>query len=438
MPRRVKNAKTDTRTARSKLERRQEPYWTVISKGSALGYRKGARGGTWIARLRDEVGKQHYEALGATDDTVLADGVTVLDYRQAHDAAVRWFTSRTREIMGDLIPHKGPFTVSDACDLYVKAYEAGRTVKGNGRNITRLMQVIEPHILPTLGTVEVVRLTRKRISDWHQKLAETPPRLRSAKGAAPRYKDLDDTPEGRRKRRSTANRVLTVLKAVLTHAVQEGKVVSDDAWRMVKPFREADAARARYLSDDEARRLVNAADLEFRPLLLAGLHTGARYSELAGLVREDFNADAGTVFIRQSKSGKPRHVVLTAEGTAFFAGLATHTAPGARLLTRADGRVWKKDDQARPMAAAVKAARIAAVTYHELRHTYASRLVMRGAPLPVVAQQLGHSDTRMVEKHYAHLAPSYVSDAVRAAMGGWDAGADVKTDNVVPLAGRAG
>ncbi len=42
---------------------------------------------------------------------------------------------------------------------------------------------------------------------------------------------------------------------------------------------------------------------------------------------------------------------------------------------------------------------------------------MRGVPLAVVAAQLGHADTRMIEKHYGHLAPSYVADTVRAAFG---------------------
>jgi integrase len=52
--------------------------------------------------------------------------------------------------------------------------------------------------------------------------------------------------------------------------------------------------------------------------------------------------------------------------------------------------------------------------FHGLRHTWASHAVMNGVPLMVVAKNLGHSDTRMVEKHYGHLAPSYVADAIRA------------------------
>jgi site-specific recombinase XerD len=52
-----------------------------------------------------------------------------------------------------------------------------------------------------------------------------------------------------------------------------------------------------------------------------------------------------------------------------------------------------------------------------LRHSYASRLAMKGVPLAVIAAQLGHSDTRMVEKHFGHLSPGYVADTVRAAFG---------------------
>ena len=71
-----------------------------------------------------------------------------------------------------------------------------------------------------------------------------------------------------------------------------------------------------------------------------------------------------------------------------------------------------------PLEKASKAARIdPAVNFHVLRHTYASRLAMRGVPLAVITKQLGHADTRMVEKHYGHLAPSYVGETVRAAFG---------------------
>src|SRR5688500_18523804 len=77
MARAVRNPKIDTRSARAKLTGRREPYWTVLSGGCALGYRKGAKGGTWIGRFRGDDGRQHYDALGAADDARDPDGITV-------------------------------------------------------------------------------------------------------------------------------------------------------------------------------------------------------------------------------------------------------------------------------------------------------------------------------------------------------------------------
>ena len=57
------------------------------------------------------------------------------------------------------------------------------------------------------------------------------------------------------------------------------------------------------------------------------------------------------------------------------------------------------------------------VNFHGLRHTYASRLATKAVPFAVIAVQLGHADTRMVEKHDGHLSPSYVAETVRAAFG---------------------
>ena len=87
MPRKVKNPKTDSRTAREKLRQRREPYWAKISKGCFPGYRRIAVSGTWIARYRDHDGKQHYRALGAADDSMEANAKTILTFEQAQDAA---------------------------------------------------------------------------------------------------------------------------------------------------------------------------------------------------------------------------------------------------------------------------------------------------------------------------------------------------------------
>ena len=54
------------------------------------------------------------------------------------------------------------------------------------------------------------------------------------------------------------------------------------------------------------------------------------------------------------------------------------------------------------------------VSFHIMRHTYGSQLAVAGVPMQVIAAAMGHADTRITEKHYAHLAPSYVADTIRA------------------------
>src|SRR5262249_34963114 len=82
---------------------------------------------------------------------------------------------------------------------------------------------------------------------------------------------------------------------------------------------------------------------------------------------------------------------------------------------KTDGTVWKMSHQLRPMTDAVMRAHIKpAISFHGLRHTWASHAVMNGMPLMVVARNLGHADTRIVEKHYGHMSQSHIADAVRA------------------------
>ena len=385
----------------------------MLSAGCALGYRRGAKGGTWIAKFRDADGKRHLEALGAADDSRDPDGLSVYSFAQAQERARGWFQRKAREAAGDFVPLDRPYTIADALTDYRADYK-----RRGGKAIDRLDWSAGAWIKSEIGAIVLDRLTKGKIVAWHQKIAETPPRLRTKAGAAPKHRAADSSPEAVRRRRSTANRVLTILKAALNHAHREGRCASDDAWRTVRAFREADAARLRYLSDDETRRLTNACSPDFRVLVTGALLTGCRYGELAAMAVADFNPDAGTVRVRSSKSGRPRHVVLPREGLDFITGLAAGKPGSARLFLRSNGKPWAKSEQQRPLATACKAGRIdPPVNFHGLRHTYASRLAMRNVPLAVIAAQLGHSDTRMVEKHYGHLSPGYVADTVRAAFG---------------------
>jgi integrase len=426
MARQVRNSKLDTRTARARLPARREPFWTVISAGCALGYRQGAKGGTWIGKYRDDQGRRHYHAIGGADDHRDPDGLSVFSYAQAQEQARTFFAQKAREAAGELAPHVGPYTVADALRDYLTAYE-----RRGGKAAYDTRRAADTHILPALGELTVAKLTTQRIEDWHHGLAEQPARVRTKPGQPQRHRKHDAGPDGIRRRRATANRVLTVLKAALNHAWKSGHVASDDPWRRVKPFKAVETARVRYLNEAECVRLVNACEPAFRNLVRGALLTGCRYSELTAMHVADFNPDAGIVTVRASKAGKPRHVVLTEEGRQFFASRTAGKLAGEAIFVRADGGRWGKSHQLRPMLDACARAGIKpAVSFHVFRHTHGSTLAMRGVPMGVIAEQLGHADTRMTEKHYAHLAPSYVADTIRAHFPVLGIGGDEK---VVPL-----
>ena len=352
------------------------------------------------------MGNYQETTIAEADDSADADGTLILDFRQAQDAARKWFGGLERN--GGR--RTSAYTVADALDDYLAGFQ--------GKDLANTRRRIEAMIRPTMGAHEVAKLTTKQIADWLLALANAPARLRTAKGATQNVRVTADTDDARRGRRSSANRVLTILKAALNCAYRDGRVPADDAWRRVKPFAKADASKLRYLADDEARRLVNGCDAAFRPLVQAALLTGARYSELAGLEARDFDKQSQTVWLRETKAGVARAVYLEGEGVNLFAQATVSKAAGDLIFPRPDGKRWGPSQQARPLALACTVAKLEPTGFHDLRRTYGARLALRGVPMAVIAEALGHADERITRRHYAHLSKSYVADTVRAAMEG--------------------
>lgn len=168
--------------------------------------------------------------------------------------------------------------------------------------------------------------------------------------------------------------------------------------------------------------------------MLAGLFTGARYGELVRVRVRHFDLIHGTLFIQFGKGkGGPveRNVTLDQEAIDWFSKLTSGREPDSfmflrsevqRLNTDEDGKrswvavnntPWDSYDQVHAMEKAVKKAGIHPVTFHELRHTYASNLLNNGINLSYIAAQLGHKDLRMVTRHYGHIAEDAKIKAIR-------------------------
>jgi len=400
MPRAVRDTRLETRTARQKLAVNRHPYKRAIESGLILLYYRGKNRGSWSVRIYNSKASKYEEyKLGLADDRRDEDGIEVLDFKQAQEKAKEKSAENTRLRTGNR--KVGPYTVKNAVDDYLEWFKAHRK---SYRDVENRMNC---HVLPHFEDQPVQELTRDEIEGWHRKLALSRARVGGHKGKKKRYRDSEP-----RARKVTANRMLAYFKAALNKAHMGGKVLCNPVWKTVEPFRGVEKARVEYFSEDEIKRLINAAGPEVRPLIQAALYTGCRFSEIAQLKMNDFSAKDGTIFIEQSKSARSRFVPLTAEGVKFFEYVTAGKLSQDHIFTNSNGDHWKQLDnkafnQAREAAKANHKG-----TFHSLRHTYATLMLNNGASLEVICKILGHHSIAITEKHYAHMADSVKKQAV--------------------------
>src|SRR5262249_11375881 len=151
-----------------------------------------------------------------------ADGAHILSFAQAQEIARKWFSDLARRDRGEF--QNGPYTVRECNEEYLAWLQAHRKTGYDARHR------VHTHIAPHLGDIQCNRLTTAEIQRWLRELAASPARLRSKKNAKkPNLRELDRSDhEAVRRRRASANRTLTVLKAALNRAWREGKIPSDE------------------------------------------------------------------------------------------------------------------------------------------------------------------------------------------------------------------
>lgn len=406
------------RTVRARLDiQPKEPHWHQIVEGQHLGYRKtGERRGTWVVRYYTPKHGRRFKALGMADDTAPANGTHILGYEQAVEALQKWVAEVAYADNAGI--HYGPYRVKDAAAAWIDGWSGSEAGKSNAESNLKY------HILPTLGDIEVAKLTRHQIQDWLIQLAKKPPvkvqqRQASQKKLPPSRQSKivynPNDPETIRKRQDTANRIFNDLSALLTLAYDNQRVASKAAWETVEKFEGVGTAKNQYLTLEEAKKFLEVCPQDFRDLVQAALITGCRYGELAGLKVSAYDVQIRAISLIQGKTRKRKTVYLTEHEAAFFNRHIEGKQHDELLFRRDDGERWAKSNQQPRMKAVLKAAGVSRhVRFHDLRHTFATLLVMNGTSIQVIANQLGHSGTRVAEEHYAHFSPAYVANTVRA------------------------
>lgn len=299
------------------------------------------------------------------------------------------------------------YTVAECMAEYldwVRSYRKRTCVPVNRTNAT---------ILPAFGHLRVIDLTVKQIRDWHSALAASPKSIHVAHGKPRRYSNPPTTPEEIRKRQQTANHDLGVLKAALNKAFREDKVRSDMGWRWATQFKLGSVSKIECLSAEQCQKLMFFLPEDFRQFVRGALFTGGRFTEMATLTAGDYDQRSGTIYFAPGKTARSRHVVLSQEAREFFDKATGSLHKTDLMFRRWDGTQWYNRDCIHRLQAACRLAGFKYVTFHTLRHTYATTLVMSGVSLAAVAKNLGHANTRVCQKFYLHLTNSYVAEEMK-------------------------
>lgn len=210
---------------------------------------------------------------------------------------------------------------------------------------------------------------------------------------------------------ATANRHLAFLKRCYNLAIADGFTGLNPV-RGVK-FQVENNARVRILGREEEKRLREALGEDAWTAVALALATGMRQAEQFGLTWEDVDERNAVLTIPRSKHGEKRTIPLSPGALSLLADLRQRAGDSPYVFPSERGTTPKhvSNWMTRVWRPAVEAAGLENFHWHDLRHTFASRLVMSGVDLRTVQELLGHRTLTMTQR-YAHLAPSHVRDAV--------------------------
>jgi integrase len=393
-----RNARLESATARRKLVVRKKPYWTTISPGIALGYRRNEGGGTWSVRVADG-GAEWIKRIALADDLEPAAPPAVLTYWQAIDQA----RALARRQPGEPIDESRPLTVAEALTLYEKDLVARGGSPYNAEH-PRL------HLPASILNKPVALLGATELTKWRDSLL--------AKGLAA----------------STVNRTKTGLRAALELAAKhDPRIANQRAWKLgLAALPDAHRSRNVICDDATVRRIVAAAYEHDRALGLmteVAAVTGARLSQLSRLEVADLQAEQAEPRVLMPCSAKGRmrnkcHERRPVPITAALASVLKQEVAGrpseAPLLLRSNGERWghgRSRHHRNDFRAVVEAAGLDPdeVTLSAMRHSSIVRQLLANVPIRIVAT-LHDTSVKMIERTYSRHIASHGDEIARRAL----------------------
>jgi len=191
----------------------------------------------------------------------------------------------------------------------------------------------------------------------------------------------------------------------------EWEMLGDEGLRRIRKVRKLQEhnARLRYLSAEECQTLAAACDPHLRPVIVTAINTGMRREEILSLEWEKhIDLKHGFILLDRTKNGDRREIPINRTLRETLQALSRRIDT-PYVFTDREGNRFKSLHHS--FASAYRRASIKDFRFHDLRHTFASRLVMSGADITAVRELLGHKSLQMTLR-YAHLAPSHKVAAI--------------------------
>ncbi len=208
----------------------------------------------------------------------------------------------------------------------------------------------------------------------------------------------------KRNKPGTANRKLTVLKHMINKGTDWGMATEETLKqvRKVKLLKENNT-RLRFLTVEECQTLIDYCAPHLKPIVTVALHTGMRLSEILNLKWEQADLKHGFILLDTTKNGERREIPIDNTLIKMF-NVMPHSIESIFVFTDRNGDPYRSIK--RSFSTALKKAGI-----HDLRHTFASHLVMNGVDITSVKELLGHKSLSITMR-YSHLSPSHKRKAV--------------------------
>jgi len=290
------------------------------------------------------------------------------------------------------------YTFEELLEKYIETCREQKYFRDKKYYIPALKSAFDGRLLSEIGPYDLEKFKNER--------KKTP--VKNAVEKIPAGRNIRDNTVKLPKQRSNAdvNRILSTLRHMFSKAVEWEMVEKSPFSKVKRLFYKENNNRLRFLTEYEEERLLFYCKDHIRPIVITALNTGMRRGEILSLTWPQVRN--GFIYLHKTKTNEARQIPINNTLRSLFNSIPRHIK-SEYVFCDSEGKPYK--DIKRSFNTTLRKANIEDFRFHDLRHTFASQLVMRGASLKDVQEFLGHKNISMTMR-YAHLSQAHKKAAI--------------------------